>query len=71
MRSWGNASASGGVGKSGGGVKTGGARMRVARSGFGASSSLPNAPAKVPLLCDLPTFVMVDWGARALPWRAA
>src|SRR6516225_6521338 len=38
---------------------------------FGASSSLPNAPAKVPLLCDLPTFVMVDWGARALPWRAA
>jgi hypothetical protein len=30
-----------------------------------------NAPAKVPLLCDLPTFVMVDCGARALPWRAA
>jgi len=40
-------------------------------AGLGASSSLPNAPAKVPLLCDLPTFVMVDWGARALPWRAA
>jgi len=32
---------------------------------------LPNAPAKVPLLCDLPTFVMVDCGARALPWQAS
>src|SRR5262249_50053311 len=38
-------------------------------TGFVTSSSLPNAPAKVLLLCDLPTFVMVDCGARALPWR--
>ena len=41
MRSWGNASASGGVGKSGGGVKTGGARMRVARSGFVKGFRMP------------------------------
>src|SRR6516164_1255854 len=38
---------------------------------FGASSSLPDAPAKVPSESDLPTFVMVYCRPQPTLWRAA
>jgi len=49
-----------------------GGSIAIARvTASGASSSLPDAPAKVPSQSDLPTFVTVYRGPQPTPWRAA